>query len=254
VAWNEIFPERVSNRELVSFRFRVVGESIAEAWARAVSTNTDLRIGVGPMVADVKERPRWWNSAWLTQGTFHYEGGEAAELVVTAPIGLRPYAFDDPGATIWVMLDYGWTPAGSFVELAEDPPWTEHLLDPVWRQNSPPVTQPNPLTRDARIIGIQRVWLGENPQELWSSGTYGWGWHLHSFDIEESIDTVHLTGRMGRTDEYEAAVERAKHSGVTMAIPAVAYRWAVRSLLAGALDKRKVLFRTDEPVGGPIVY
>lgn len=244
--WNEIQPERVSDREIVSFRFKAVGDAIAEAWTRALSTHTDVHLGVGSMIGDVKECPQWWNSAWLTQGTSKYEGGGATELVATGPIGPRSYRFEEPDAPVWVMLDFQWTPAGSFVGLTEDPPWTENLLDPTFRLNSPPVTVPQPEAHDPVTIGIQRVWLRENHQELWCSGTYGWGWHLRSLAVEESDEDVRLTCRIGRTDEYLSAAERAINTGVTMAIPAIACRWAICSSLAAPLGDRRVYFRTSD--------
>jgi hypothetical protein len=257
VPWNEIHPERVSDRETVSFHFRVNGDSIANAWANALNMpgprphpvqgtpdSRTVRIGVGLIEGEVKQSPTWWHDAWLTRRGHPYEGGVAEELTATAPIGPHAYGFDEPGAPIWVVLDYAWTPAGLFLQLTEDPPWTENLLEPMWRRNSPPISVPDPDTHDPTIAGIGRVWLRENSQELWCSGTHGWGWHLHSLGVEESAGAVNLTCLLGRTAEYEAAVKRANRSGVVMAIPAIALGWAVCSPLASPLGERKIYFRT----------
>ena len=193
------------------------------------------------MEGEVKQSPQWWNDAWLTQGRHPYEGGVAEELTATAPIGPRTYGFDEPGAQIWVVLDYRMTPAGSFLRLTEDPPWTENLLDPVFRRNSPPVTVPDPDTSDPTIAGIRRVWLRENPRELWSSGSHGWGRRLHSFTIEESAVAVHLTALIGRTAEYESLLKRGQS-----AVPAIGLGWVVCSPLAESLGERKVYFRTSD--------
>jgi len=193
------------------------------------------------MDREVKQSPQWWHDAWLTQRGHPYEGGVAEELTATAPIGPRAYAFDEPGAPIWTVLDYRWTPAGSFVQLTEDPPWTENLLEPLWRVNSPPITVPDPDTHDPTIVGIRRVWLRENPLELRCSGTHGWGWHLHSFTIEESAGAVNLTCRLGRTPEYEALLK-----GGQSAVPAIALGWVVCSSLSAPLGERKVYFRTND--------
>lgn len=243
--WKEIDPEHVPDQETVSFRFRVTGTSILEARSRALDTGTDVHLGVGAMVGEVKKSPGWWNNVLLTRANHRYDLGAADELVATGLIGPRSYSFNDPGAQIWVMLDFQWTPAGSFVELTEDPRWTEGEPMLAWRRNSPPETVPDALTHDPWIVPIQRVWLRENPRELWSSGTYGWGNHLHSFVVEESPDAVRLTCRVGTTDEYRLAVQRAEESGVQMARPAIAHVWAVRSLLVAPLGGRQVYFRAD---------
>jgi hypothetical protein len=259
VPWKEIHPEQVSDRDTVSFRFRVIGDSIANAWKdalkmpgprpRPVQGSPDsrtVRIGVGVMEGEVKQSPQWWHDAWLTQGGHPYDGGVAEELTATAPIGPRAYGFDEPEAPIWVVLGFQWTPAGSFAQQMEDPSWTENHLDPSWRRNSPPVTVPDRDTHDPIFAGIRRVWLRVNPQELWCSGTYGWGWHLHSLAVEESADAVNLTCLVGRTAEYESAVTRAHRSGTVLVLPAIAYEWAVCSPLATPLDERRVYFRTKD--------
>lgn len=192
------------------------------------------------MEGEIKQAPQWWHDAWLTQRGLPYEGGVVEELTATAPVG-RAYPFDEPDAPVWVVLDYRWTPAGSFVQLTCDPHWTENLLEPVFRRNSPPVTVPDPDTLDPAIIAIERVWLRENPQELWFSGTHGWGWHLHSFTIEESFRAIHLTCLLGRTAEYESLLKRGQS-----ALPAIALGWAVCSRLAAPLGERSVYFRTKD--------
>ncbi len=193
------------------------------------------------MEGELKPSPEWWHDAWLTRRVHPYEGGVAEELTATAPIGPHSYDFDQPGASVWVVLNYAWTAAGSFIELTADPPWTENLLEPLWRPNSPPVTVPDPDTHDPTIAGISRVWLRENPRELWSSGSHGWGWRLHSLTVEETAVAVHLTALVGRTVEYELLLERGQS-----AVPAIALGWAVRSRLGTPLGERKVYFRTKE--------
>jgi hypothetical protein len=254
VPWSEIHPERVSDRDTVSFRFRVIGDSIANAWMDALKMpgprphpapgsvdSRTVRIGVGSMEGELKPSPQWWNDAWLTRQGHPYEGGTAEELTATAPIGPHAYDFDHPGASVWVVLNYAWTPAGSFIELTGDPAWAENLLEPGERPNSPPVTVPDPDTHDPAIAGIRRVWLRENPRELWSSGSHGWGWRLHSFTIEESVVAVHLTALVGRTVEYEALLKRGQS-----AVPAIALGWTVCSTLDIPLGERKVYFRTRD--------
>jgi hypothetical protein len=254
VPWSEIHLERVSDRGTVSFRFRVIGDSIAAAWADALKMpgprprpapgsvdSRTVRIGVGSMEGELKPSPEWWHDAWLTQRGHPYEGGGAEELTATGPIGLHAYGFDEPEAPIWVVRNYAWTPAGSFLVRTEDPPWTENLLEPGERPNSPPVTVPDPDTHDPTIAGIRRVWLRANPRELWSSGTHGWGWHLHSFTVEESATAIHLTARVGRTVEYEALLKKGQP-----VVPAIALGWAVCSPLGTPLGERNVYVHTRD--------
>jgi hypothetical protein len=227
----------------------VVGSSLAEAWAAALGSTPEERVvwlGVGSMEGEVKQAPGWWMDSLLTDGQSPYEGGVVRELLATAPLGPRPYEFDEVGAQMWVVLDTQWVLAGSFLELTDDPPWTQDRIGPERRPNAPPLTTPDPLTSHPSFTGIARVWLRENPRELWFSGRHGWGWHLHSVSVKEASEAVYLTCLIGWTREYEARVEAAEAAGEEMRIPLVACGWTVRTILEKPLGVRKVFVRTPD--------
>jgi hypothetical protein len=142
------------------------------------------------MEGGLKSAPEWWMDPLLTYEESPYEGGVVPELTATAPLGPHPYGFDEVGAQIWVMLDTRWVPAGSFLELTDDPPWTQDWIGPDRRPNAPPLTTPDPFTSRPSLTGIKRVWMRENPRELWFRGRHGWGRHLHSVSVEETPEAV----------------------------------------------------------------
>jgi hypothetical protein len=203
-------------------------------------------LGVGSMVGEVKQAPEWWMDTLLTNGHLPYDGGDAKELVATAPLGPRPYGFDEVGAQIWVTLDGGWTAAGRFLALAEDPPWTLSRIGPERRPNAPRPTVPDPLTSHLSISGVRRVWLRENPRELWFAGRHGWGRHLHSVAVEETFEAVYLTCLIGWTGNYESKVDAAGGSESAVAIPMVLSGWTMRTALDSPLGRRKVLVRMPD--------
>lgn len=198
------------------------------------------------MEEGLKPVPEWWMDSLLTYEQSPYEGHVVRELTATAPLGPRPYGFDEVGAQIWVVLDTQWVPAGSFLELTDDPPWAQDRIGPELRPNAPPLTTPDSLTSHPSLTGITRVWLRENPRELWFSGMHVWGRHLHSVSVEETPKAVNLTCLIGWTREYEATVEAAGGSERTVVIPAVGCGWAVCRDLAASLGDRRVLVRIPD--------
>ncbi len=247
--WVEVLPEQVDDRDTVSFRFREVGPSLAEAWSAARGSKSSERVvwlGVGAR-GGLKAAPEWWMDSLLTYEQSPYEGGVVQELTATAPLGPRPYGFDEVGAQIWVVLDTQWVPAGSFLELTHDPPWAQDRIGPERHPNAPPLTTPDPLTSHTSLSGMTRVWQRENPQELWFSGMHGWGRRLHSVSVEETPEAVYVTCLIGWTQDYEARVEAAGGSERVVVIPMIGCGWAVCTDLATPLGDRKVLVRNPDP-------
>ena len=145
---------------------------------------------------------------------------------------------------MWVVLDTRWTPGGYFLELTDDPLWASDRIGPERRPNAPRLTDPDPLTSHPSLAGVVRVWLRENLRELWFRGTHGWGRHLHSIAMEETIEAVYLTCLIGWTREYESMVDAAGGSEGDIAIPMILCGWTVRRELESPLGERKVFVQT----------
>lgn len=238
--WIEVLPEHVSDQDTVSFRFLVTGPAASEAWLRG-----DVHLGIGSLEGEEKPAPEWWMDVLLSDGQSPYRGNDVKELVATAPLGPRSYGFDEVGAQIWVVLDSRWVLAGSFETLTDDPEWTLDRLGPERRRNAPPLTNPDPSTSHPSPAPVVRVWLRENPRELWFAGRHGWGRHLHSVELEEKSDAVYLTCLIGWTPEYESKVRAVGGSEPDVRIPMVGCGWTCRKELQQALGTRKVFVQTS---------
>jgi hypothetical protein len=247
MSWTRIEPERVPDSETVSFRIRTT-PALFEAWEQARPGRLNRRfvaLGVGEMVGEVKTSPQWFSHAWLSEELRPYEGGDVDELVASAALGPRPFAFD-VGAPVWATVDTKWKRAGVFLGEGDDPPWTAEIADLQTRVNSPPVTVPDPATLEPGLAPFRRVWVRENPLELWGSGIYGHGQALHSFTCSEDSRSVRLSAQVGVTPEFLRAKADAAARGITFAVPAIAYFWSVCARLSEPLADRDVLIGGDE--------
>jgi hypothetical protein len=193
------------------------------------------------MVADFKEAPQWFNWAWLSAGLQPYEGGYEDQLVATAAIGPRGFAFSGGDVSVWATVDTQWRPAGALLRVVDDPPWTQPLIDSTPSRNAPPVTVVDPSTLSPRLAHIDRIWVREDMRTIWFSGPHGYGQHLHSFSVSEAEHRIYLSARLGTTPEFQSALDEEAAGGAPVVIPMIGKGWVVNAVLDSPLERRHVL-------------